>query len=69
MKSIPQHWSGQRVSILGLARSGLALARVLRGQGAQVLLSDQRVASELGDLPAQAQQLGAEVEMGGHSQR
>jgi UDP-N-acetylmuramoylalanine--D-glutamate ligase len=54
---------------LGLARSGLALARVLGGQGARVLLSDQRSEAELGDLPRQAQQLGAEVEMGGHSER
>lgn len=63
------NWSGRRVSVLGLARSGLALARVLGAKGAKVLLSDQRPASELGDLPAQAQALGAEVEMGGHSER
>ncbi len=67
MKSIPQAWEGQRVSILGLARSGLALARVLAAKGARVLLSDQRQAEQLGDLPAQARALGAEVEMGGHS--
>ncbi len=66
---IPQSWSGQRVSILGLARSGLALARVLAAKGARVLLSDQRGPEHLGDLPAQAQALGAEVEMGGHSDR
>lgn len=69
MKSIPQSWNGQRVSILGLARSGLALARVLTAKGAQVLLSDQRGPEQLGDLAAQAQALGAEVEMGGHSDR
>ena len=69
MKSIPQSWSGQRVSVLGLARSGLALARVLTGLGAQVLLSDQRSPEELGELAAQAQAFGAEVEMGGHSDR
>lgn len=62
-------WSGQRVSVLGLARSGLALARVLGERGARVLLSDQRSAAELGDLISQARSLGAEVEVGGHSQR
>ena len=69
MNSIPQSWSGQRVSVLGLARSGLALARVLTGLGARVLLSDQRSPEELSELAAQARALGAEVEMGGHSDR
>ncbi|MBX3168398.1 MAG: UDP-N-acetylmuramoyl-L-alanine--D-glutamate ligase [Candidatus Eremiobacteraeota bacterium] len=69
MNSIPQSWEGQRVSILGLARSGLALARVLTAKGARVLLSDQRAPEQLGDMPEQARALGAEVEMGGHSDR
>lgn len=74
MKSIPQQplpedWEGKRVSVLGLARSGLALARVLGARGARVLLSDQRSLAELGDLPAQAREAGAEVEVGGHTAR
>ncbi|MBS2035849.1 UDP-N-acetylmuramoyl-L-alanine--D-glutamate ligase [bacterium] len=69
MKSIPSNWTGQRVAILGLARSGLALARVLAGKGAHVLISDQREAEQLGDLPEQARAVGAQVEMGGHSDR
>ena len=69
MKSIPTNWTGQRVAILGLARSGLALARVLTGKGAHVLISDQRTGEQLGDLPEQARATGAQVEMGGHSDR
>lgn len=63
------HWEGRTVAVLGLARSGLALARVLSGLGAKVLLSDQRSPEELGDWLAQARQLPVEVETGGHSER
>jgi UDP-N-acetylmuramoylalanine--D-glutamate ligase len=69
VKPIPANWTGQRVAILGLARSGLALARVMTGKGAHVLISDQRNAEQLGDLPEQARATGAQVEMGGHSER
>lgn len=62
-------WEGRSVAVLGLARSGLAVARVLSGLGARVLLSDQRPAEELGDWLAQASQLPVEVETGGHSER
>ena len=39
----------ERVLILGMARSGRAAARLLRGRGRRVLLSDLRLAQE--DLP------------------
>ena len=56
------------VTILGLARSGQAAARVLHARGAEVLVSDTRPASELHEaiasLPA-----GVQVETGGHSSR
>ncbi len=64
-----ESWQGKRISVLGLARSGLAVAEVLGQRGARVLLSDQRSAEQLGDLIAQAQALGAQVETGGHSQQ
>ncbi len=35
-------YNGQRIIILGAARQGLALARFLAAQGAQVILNDQR---------------------------
>jgi len=35
-------WKGQKVLIIGAARQGLALARFLSGEGAAVILNDQR---------------------------
>lgn len=53
-------WNGQKIVILGAARQGLALARYLSSQGAQVILNDQRPAeglaaaqAELADWPVQ----------------
>jgi UDP-N-acetylmuramoylalanine--D-glutamate ligase len=61
-----QALSGKRIVILGLARQGLALARFLVANGAQVTISDatpaERLAAEvarLGDLPV-------ELALGGH---
>lgn len=67
MKLLTQEWKGCRVAILGLARSGLALARVLTERGAHVLISDQRLGAELGEAVTQAQSLGVRFELGGHS--
>src|SRR5258706_3865066 len=38
---------GKRVMVLGLARTGVAAARFLAGQGAEVLAADRRGESEL----------------------
>lgn len=62
-------WEGRTVAVLGLARSGLALARVLAPLGARVLLSDQRSPEELSEALAEVRQLPIEVETGGHSER
>jgi len=40
-------WNGQKIAILGAARQGLALARFLAVQGAQIIISDQRPESQL----------------------
>src|SRR5258708_5601820 len=53
---------GQRVLVVGAARSGIAAARFLRARGALVTISDRRPLEELGD----ARQLGAMIEAGGH---
>lgn len=42
-----KNWKGQKVLILGAARQGLALARFLSTQGAQVILNDQRQSDQL----------------------
>ncbi len=44
-----KNWNGQKVVILGAARQGLALARYLSTQGAQVILNDRRQAEQLVD--------------------
>lgn len=67
MNSLPQDWKGRKVTILGLARSGLALARALSQRGARVLISDQRTGPELQEAQLQAQKLAVQVETGGHS--
>ncbi len=58
---------GQRVLVLGLARSGLAAARLLKQKGAIVRGSDRRPAEDLDSELEQLRQLGVEVETGGHS--
>ena len=45
-----KNWNGQKVVILGAARQGLALARYLSTQGAQVTLNDRRQADQLSDV-------------------
>lgn len=42
-------WRGKRVMVLGLARSGVAVAQLLCGYGATVLLSDKKTREQLGD--------------------
>ncbi len=66
---LPSDLKGFRCSVLGLARSGLALAKVLIPKGAKVFLSDSRSADLLTAAQAEAQALGAEVETGGHTSR
>jgi UDP-N-acetylmuramoylalanine--D-glutamate ligase len=62
-------WSGKRVTILGLGRSGTSTATYLKKRGAAVLISEK---SELaGERTAEADALrakGIEVEAGGHSE-
>ncbi len=45
-------FAGRRVAVLGLARSGIALARFLGDRGARVTVYDVRPESELGDAIA-----------------
>ena len=62
-------WNGKNVGVLGLARSGVALARVLGGLGARVLVSDTRPEPAVAEAATEARRVGAEVETGGHSAR
>lgn len=58
-------WSGKRVLVLGLARSGVAAAKLLHQAGAHVTVNDRK---ERRDAPeaAELEQLGVRVVCGGH---
>jgi UDP-N-acetylmuramoylalanine--D-glutamate ligase len=57
--------AGQRVLVVGLARSGVAAARVALARGARVTVTDRRAATELAPV---VQELGSTVSfaLGGH---
>ena len=61
----PLRLAGQRVLVVGLARSGVAAARVALALGARVTVTDRRAATELGTA---VKELGPSVEyaLGGH---
>jgi len=55
--------AGQRVLVVGAAKSGIAAARFLMSRGAVVTISDRRPLEEMGE----ARSLGALLETGGHN--
>jgi UDP-N-acetylmuramoylalanine--D-glutamate ligase len=59
-------FSGKRVSIIGLAREGADLARVLAAEGATVLVNDARPPEKLTDALAELVGLPVSYELGGH---
>jgi UDP-N-acetylmuramoylalanine--D-glutamate ligase len=63
-----KYWDGQRVLIIGAARQGLALARYLINQGAQVVINDQQPAGSAGMKAAQSALSSSMVRwvLGGH---
>ncbi|MBK9516418.1 MAG: UDP-N-acetylmuramoyl-L-alanine--D-glutamate ligase [Anaeromyxobacter sp.] len=65
----PPELKGKRVTVLGLARSGVAAARLLLREGALVTVTDARPAATL--APALAELGGAAVRavLGGHDER
>ncbi len=58
--------NGLRVVVVGLARSGLAVARFLKARGAWVTVTDQAAEQGLGTFVEQARQLDLHLELGGH---
>src|SRR5262245_19868539 len=58
---------GQPVVVVGLARSGMAAARLLASRGARVLASDRRPARELAEEALSLADAGVQLELGGHS--
>jgi UDP-N-acetylmuramoylalanine--D-glutamate ligase len=56
---------GKQVVVMGLARSGIAAARFLSGNGARVTVTDQAGEDDLGAFAEEARQLGVALELGG----
>lgn len=54
-------FEGRRIAVVGIARTGLAAAPVLRDLGASVLLSDMASDETLGERAAEARELGVDV--------
>jgi UDP-N-acetylmuramoylalanine--D-glutamate ligase len=59
----------RKVTVLGVARSGLAAARLLKSQGAHVFLSDKESAEKLKAALPSLQSAGIPFEVGGHTDR
>jgi UDP-N-acetylmuramoylalanine--D-glutamate ligase len=57
---------GKRVTVIGLGESGLAAARVLAAEGANVRVSERRPSADVAGSAAVARDSGAEVHSGGH---
>ena len=66
MNMVSKSWSGERVLIVGAARQGLALARFLARQGAEVTLNDQRPAEQLEAAVKAMADTSVKWAMGGH---
>jgi UDP-N-acetylmuramoylalanine--D-glutamate ligase len=61
-------FSKKHTVVIGLGRSGLAAAELLRLKGARVTVSDRATADALGEAVLAAQRLGLDLELGGHRQ-
>lgn len=59
-------FAGVSVLVLGLARSGTSVARLLHGLGARVTVSDARPEEEFGEQVGVLRRLGVRAEFGGH---
>lgn len=58
--------SGKHIVVVGLARSGLAVARFLKERGARITITDRAAEADLGPFVEQALALGVDLELGGH---
>ena len=59
----------RKIAILGMARSGLAVAKLLKRHGAKIFLSDIKGEEELSESISELKKLGVEFETGGHTER
>ena len=61
--------AGQAIVVVGLARSGVAAARLLARLGARVVASDRRPAAELEAEVVTLEAMGVTLELGGHDEK
>jgi UDP-N-acetylmuramoylalanine--D-glutamate ligase len=65
-----QDWKNRKLTVLGLSRSGSAVARYVTRRGGDVFLSETTPASSQNEvLKKELESLGVTVEMGGHSKQ
>lgn len=57
---------GKHIVVVGLARSGMAVARFLKAKGARVTLTDKATEEILGAFAVEARHLGVALELGRH---
>ena len=67
--STKQAVAGMNISVIGAARSGIAVARLLASHGANVFVSDSSSREKLRRHMADLESLGVEFEVGSHSAR
>lgn len=56
----------RHIVVMGLARTGLAVARFLKSRGARVTVTDQATEKGLGTFARQVKELDVALELGGH---
>lgn len=65
-EALPAAWTRGEISVLGLARSGRAVAELLVRAGADVYASDAGTGDAVGRAAAALERLGVQVQHGGH---
>jgi UDP-N-acetylmuramoylalanine--D-glutamate ligase len=63
------NFRGKKIAVLGLARSGIAAAKLAAKMGAKIILSDSKTKVELGDKLKEIKNKNIEIETGGHSEK
>ncbi len=63
------HIAGKKFSVIGGARSGLAVAKLLTGHGAQVFLSDKAPAERMSEAIGELKKAGIAHEFGGNTKK
>src|SRR3954462_6082489 len=63
----PMDLNGKKVMVVGLAKTGVSLAKFLVNRGAQVTISDHKSKAELANALENLEGLGLQYELGGHS--